>query len=130
MELVACLLGRDIGRGDEILLADVGQVGRGEFEKIDPVAKGLMEGIVALWSEVVEMEVIEPQVETNNCYVMDGWINAHDPYFHIRFEITWDGRMSHIDLAYPAPSLAAGLYQECRRIRPVTLSEPDPEGLA
>ncbi|MBT3344998.1 MAG: sigma-70 family RNA polymerase sigma factor [Gemmatimonadetes bacterium] len=111
MELVACIIGRDIGRGDDIRQVDVGQVGRDEFERISPVAGRLMREIVSLWSEVIDMEIIEPEVETSNCYVMDGWIPAHDPMFHVRFEVTWDGRTSHIDLAYPAPSLAAGLAQ-------------------
>ena len=111
MELVACIVGRDIGRGDEIRVKDVGQLAQDEFPIINPVAKRLMGELVSLWSHVIEMEVIEPQLETNGCYVMDTWIGAHDPVFHVRFEVTWDGRTSHIDLAYPAPSLAAGLAQ-------------------
>ncbi|MBT4608696.1 MAG: sigma-70 family RNA polymerase sigma factor [Gemmatimonadetes bacterium] len=111
MELVACIVGRQIGRGDDIRVADVGQIAQHEFEHISRVAGRIMREIVALWSEVVEMEVIKPEVETNNCYVMDGWIPAHDPMFHVRFEVLWDNRVSHIDLAYPAPSLAAGLAQ-------------------
>ena len=106
MELVACIIGRDIGRGDDIRLVDVGQIGRDEFEHVSRVAGRLMREIVSLWNEV-----IEPEVETNNCYVMDGWIPAHDPMFHVRFEVAWDGRTSHIDLAYPAPSLASSLAQ-------------------
>ena len=111
MELVACIIGRDIGRGDDIRLVDVGQIGRDEFEHVSRVADRLMREIVSLWSEVIDMEIIEPEVETNNCYVMDGWIPAHNPMFHVRFEVAWDGRTSHIDLAYPAPSLAASLAQ-------------------
>ena len=30
---------------------------------------------------------------------------------HVRFEVAWDGRTSHIDLAYPASSLASSLAQ-------------------
>ena len=72
-------------------VVDVGQVTPDEWSRINPVAKGLMQEIVSLWSEVVEMEVI--------------------PMFHVCFEVRWDGRVSHIHLSYPAPSLAAGLAQ-------------------
>ena len=54
------------------------------------VACRLMRKIVSLWSEVIDVEIIEPEVETNNCYVMDGWIPAHDPMFHVRFEVAWE----------------------------------------
>ncbi|MEE3334795.1 MAG: hypothetical protein VX255_00260 [Candidatus Latescibacterota bacterium] len=72
MELVACIIGRDIGRRDDIRLVDVGQIGRDEFEHLSRVAGHLIREIVSLWSEVIGMEIIEPEVETNNCYVMDG----------------------------------------------------------
>jgi len=111
MELVASIVGHQIGRGDEIRVVDMEQVSRDEFERINPVARRLVQEIVSLWGEVVEMEVIEPEVETNNCYIMDSWIGAHYPMFHVRFEIIWDDRVSHIDLCYPAPSLAEGLAQ-------------------
>lgn len=111
MELVACIVGRNIGRGEEIRVVDVGQIARDEFPRINPVAQSLMQQIVSMWSEVIEMEVIEPEIETNGCYVMDSWIAADDPVFHVRLEVAWDGRTSHIDLCYPAPSLAAGLAQ-------------------
>ena len=70
-----------------------------------------MNEIVALWSEVVDMDIIEPEVETSNVYVMATWIASDDPMFHVRFEVSWDDRVSHITLSYPAPSLAAGLAQ-------------------
>lgn len=111
MELAACIVGRTIGRGDEIRVVDVGQIGRDEFNVISPVAGRLMREIVALWREVVDMDIIEPEVETSNVYVMDTWIASDDPMFHVRFEVTWDDRVSHINLCYPAPSLAAGLAQ-------------------
>ena len=111
MELAACIVGRTIGRGDEIRVVDVGQIGRDEFNVISPVAGRLMREIVALWSEVVDMDIVEPEIETSNFYVMDTWIASDDPMFHIRFEVTWDDRVSHINLCYPAPSLAAGLAQ-------------------
>ncbi|MBI93510.1 MAG: hypothetical protein CME05_09915 [Gemmatimonadaceae bacterium] len=50
----------------------VGQIGRDEFEHVSRVADRLMREIVSLLSEVIDMEIIEPEVETNNCYVMDG----------------------------------------------------------
>ena len=88
MELAACIVGRTIGRGDEIRVVDVGQIGRDEFNVISPVAGRLMREIVALWSEVVDMDIIEPEVETSNVYVMDTWIVSDDPMFHVRFEVT------------------------------------------
>ena len=111
MELVACIVGRPIGRGDEIRVKDVGQIAPDEFGVINPIARDLMNGIVALWSEVVDMEIIEPEVETSNVYVMGSWIASDDPMFHVRFEVAWDDRISHINLCYPAPSMAAGVAQ-------------------
>jgi flagellar motor switch protein FliM len=42
---------------------------------------------------------------------MNSCIASDDPMFHVRFEVTWDDRVSSINLCYPAPSLAAGLAQ-------------------
>ena len=47
-----------------------------------------MREIVTLWSEVVDMDIIEPEVETSNVYVMDTSIASDDPMFHVRFEVT------------------------------------------
>ncbi|MBT7861670.1 MAG: hypothetical protein HN712_15215, partial [Gemmatimonadetes bacterium] len=110
MELVACLVGRQVGRGDDARVGEIGhQVDKHEWEAINPFAKKMMGAIVALWSDVVEMEVGLPEVETNPLYVMDSWVGAQDPMLHVRLEVAWDQRTSRIDLAYPAPSLAAGV---------------------
>jgi RNA polymerase sigma factor (sigma-70 family) len=109
MELAACMVGRPIGRGDDIRVIEVRNVEQDEWERISPFAGRIMRQVVALWSGVVEMEIGAPEVETNPAYVMDGWIRARDPMIRVRFEVTWDGRESYIDLCYPAPSLTAGL---------------------
>lgn len=112
MELAACIVGRQVGHGGHARVSEIGlQIGQDEWSRINPVAKPVMGAVVALWDDVVDMEIGEPQVETNPLYVMDSWIGAQDPMFHVRFEVIWDGRTSRIDLCYPAPSLAAGLAQ-------------------
>ena len=108
----ACLVGRQVGRGDQARIAEIGhQIGPDEFARIHPVARSVMGAVVALWNDVVDMEIGEPEVETNPLYVMDSWIGAQDPTFQVRSEVSWDGRTSRIDLCCPAPFLAAGLAQ-------------------
>lgn len=110
MELVACIVGRKVGRGDDARIGEIGhQVNEQEWHLTNAFAKKMMSAVVALWSDVVEMEVGLPELETNPMYLMDTWIGAQDPMLHVQFEVAWDQRTSRIDLVYPAPSLAAGL---------------------